>query len=74
MSKQSRHNSPNILQRFLRWLFGAPFEDLGRPFGDSVPPEIHKFEAVAEEITHLPRGEVMPKGTSHSHSQSSHKY
>jgi hypothetical protein len=62
---QSRHKKLNGVQRFLRWLFGTPFEDMGEPFGDPVPPEIRKFEAESEEITHLPRGEVMPKGTQH---------
>lgn len=63
----------NRILRFLRWLFGAPFEDLGEPFGDPVPPEVHKFEAESNEITHMPRGEVMPKSTHHTRPQPSRK-
>ena len=62
---QSRHRKPTAVRRFLRWLFGTPFEDLGEPFGDPVPPEIHKFEAESEEMARVPRGDVMPKGTQH---------
>jgi hypothetical protein len=72
MSK-SRHNKSNIVQRFLRWLFGTPFEDLGEPFGNPVPPEIQKFEAESEEITHVPRGDVMPEGAHHTRPPSSRK-
>ncbi len=63
---QPRKSRPNLIQRFLRWLFGAPFKDLGEPFGDPIPPEMHKFEAEADEMTHVPRGTVMPKGTQHT--------
>jgi|MudIll2142460700_1097286.scaffolds.fasta_scaffold1932563_2 hypothetical protein len=62
----SQPKKSNRIQRFLRWLFGTPFEDLGEPFGDPVPPEMHKFEAESDEITHLSRGEVMPKSTHHT--------
>ena len=70
---QSRHNKPNAVQRFLRWFFGTPFEDMGEPFGDPIPPEIRKFEAEAEEITHVPRGDTMPKGAQHTPSHSAHR-
>jgi hypothetical protein len=69
---QPKKSQPNMLQRFLRWLFGTPFEDIGEPFGDPVPPETHKFEAEAEAITHMPRGDVMPKGAQHA-PQTTHK-
>ncbi len=67
----SQPKKPNRIRRFLRWLFGAPFEDLGEPFGDPVPPEMHKFEAESEEIIHLSRGAVMPKSTHHTRPQPS---
>ncbi len=69
----SRHKKPNVIQRFLRWLFGTPFEDMGEPFGDPVPPEVHKFEAETEEITHIPRGDVLPKSARHTRPDSTHK-
>jgi hypothetical protein len=70
---RQKKSKPNIMQRFLRWVFGAPFEDMGAPFGDQVSPEMHKFEAEVEEITHLPRGEVMPNGAHHGRPHPSHK-
>jgi len=70
---RSRHKKPNVVQRFLRWLFGAPFEDLGKPFGDPVPPEIHKFEAESEEITHLSRGDLMHGGAHRTRPYPTHK-
>jgi hypothetical protein len=45
-------------QRFIRWLFGAPFEELPSEFGDPVPSELRWFEAEAEEIQHHPQGTV----------------
>jgi hypothetical protein len=69
----SRPKKVNPFRRFLRWLFGAPFEDLGEPFGDPVPPEVHKFEAESDEITHMPRGEAMPQNTHHTRPHPSHK-
>lgn len=66
-------SKPNRVQRFLRWLFGTPFEDLGEPFGGTVPPEIRKFEAESEEIAHLSRGTFMPQGEHHTRSNPSHK-
>jgi hypothetical protein len=46
------------LQRFMRWLFGSPFEELPSEFGDPVPPELRVFEAEAEEIEHHPVGKA----------------
>jgi hypothetical protein len=69
----SRHKKPNVLQRFLRWLFGAPFEDLGEPFGDPVPPEVRKFQAESEEITHVPRGDALPDSPHHTRPHPSRK-
>jgi hypothetical protein len=46
------------IQRFLRWLFGAPFEDLPPEFGDLVPPDLRAFQARAEEVEHQPLGTI----------------
>ena len=50
-------------QRFIRWLFGAPFEELPSEFGDPVPSELRRFEAEAEEIQHHPQ-ESVPRQSS----------
>lgn len=36
------------LQRFVRWLFGSPVEDLPPEFGDPRPPELRVFEKELE--------------------------
>jgi hypothetical protein len=36
------------INRFVRWLFGAPFEHLPPEFGNTVPPELCVFETEAE--------------------------
>ena len=46
------------IARFARWLFGAPFEELPPEFGDTVPPDLRRFEEQAEEAQHHPRGNV----------------
>lgn len=66
---QSQPKKPNVFQRFLRWLFGSPFQDMGEPFGDTVPPEIRKFEAESVEIAQAPHGDVLPKSELHHHEQ-----
>jgi hypothetical protein len=60
MSKKSGR-----VKRFLRWLFGSPFQDMGDAFGDPVPPEQRVFEAQVDEMQHLARGRV-PASTIHS--------
>jgi hypothetical protein len=47
-----KHENSNWVKRFLRWLFGSPFEDLPPEFGDTVPPELRTFEAEEEEVQH----------------------
>lgn len=49
---------PGWLQRFLRWLFGAPFQELPPEFGDPVPSELQVFEYQAEEAQHHPRSKI----------------
>ena len=53
-----RHKLSEWIQCFLRWLFGAPFEELPPEFGDPVPPELRVFQAEAEEVEHHPLGTV----------------
>lgn len=43
---------------FLRWLFGAPFQELPPEFGDPVPVELRVFAARAAEIQHRPQGQI----------------
>ena len=53
-----KHKIVREIQRFLRWLFGAPIQDLPPEFGDTVPSELRVFEAEAEERQHHPQGHV----------------
>lgn len=46
------------IQKFLRNLLSAPFQELPPEFGDTVPPELRVFEAEAEERQHHPRAKV----------------
>lgn len=62
------HRKLGWIQRFLRWLFGAPFQELPPEFGDPVPPELRVFEAETEEAQHRAQGKVLPP-TSGRHEQ-----
>jgi hypothetical protein len=55
-----KHKLPAWIQGFLRWLFGAPFEELPPEFGNSVPAELRLFQARTEEAEHRPWGSVSP--------------
>jgi hypothetical protein len=57
------------VQRFLRWLFGAPFQGLPSEFGDPVPPELRVFEATAEEAQHRAQGSVLPPAVPPEHTR-----
>ena len=46
------------IQKFLRNVLSAPFQDLPPEFGDTVPPELRAFEAEAEERQHHPQAKV----------------
>jgi hypothetical protein len=48
------------IQKFLRKLLSAPFQELPPEFGDTVPPELRVFEAEAEERQHHSRGKASP--------------
>lgn len=53
------------IQRFLRWLFGAPFRELPPEFGDPVPTELRVFEYQAEEVQHHPRSKIPTSRPAH---------
>lgn len=58
------------IQRCVRRLFRAPFEQLPPAFGDTVPPELRVFEAQAEDAQHHAVGEVSsPKIHGHRRSK-----
>jgi hypothetical protein len=42
----------NPIARFVRWLFGSPFESMPSAFGDQVPPDLRILEAEVEEAQH----------------------
>jgi len=52
------------IQRFVRWLFGIPFQNLPPAFGDTVPSELRVFETQAKEMWHHPSGHVSTLGKS----------
>ncbi len=58
------------IQRFLHWLFGAPFQGMSDAIGDPVPPELRAFEARSEEIMHHPNGKVASPRTHSRHRKS----
>jgi hypothetical protein len=49
---------PGRVQRFLRWLFGSPFQDMSDAFGDPMPPELRVFEAQVVEMQDHSHGKV----------------
>jgi hypothetical protein len=49
---------PGRIQRFLRWLFGSPFENISDVIGDPVPPELRAFEARVDAMQHHPEAKV----------------
>jgi hypothetical protein len=55
---RQEHKKYGWIQRFLHWLFGAPFQELPPEFGDPVPPELRAFEVKAEEAQHHARGDI----------------
>jgi hypothetical protein len=61
-----RHSKTGWVQRFLRWLFGSPFQALPPEFGDPVPPDLKAFEAESEEIEHRARTEELPSQSAHA--------
>ncbi|GAB4542184.1 MAG: hypothetical protein Kow0063_33820 [Anaerolineae bacterium] len=53
------------LERFLRWLFGAPFQELPPEFGDPVPAELRVYEYQAEEAQHHPSSKISTPTSDH---------
>jgi hypothetical protein len=52
-----KHNPFVWVRRFLRWWFGAPFQELPPEFGDPVPTELRVFEAQVKEAQHRPQSQ-----------------
>lgn len=59
------HKKPGWIRRFVRWLFGAPFQDLPPEFGDPVPSELRVFEAQAEEAQDQVQSKIPKQGAVH---------
>ncbi len=53
------------IERFLHWLFGAPFQELPPEFGDPVPSELRVFEYHAEEAQHHPSSKISAPMSAH---------
>jgi hypothetical protein len=58
------HKISRWVQRFMRWIFGAPFKDLPPGFGEPMP-EIRAFEEEMEETQHRPHGNAPMPSTRH---------
>jgi hypothetical protein len=64
----ARVHSPGWINRLVRRLFGAPFENLPPEFGNTVPPELRVFEAEAEEAQHTEQSERVGRLARHGRS------
>jgi hypothetical protein len=53
-----KHKLFEWVRCFLRWLFGAPFQELPSEFGDPVPAELRVFGAEVTEIQHHPQSQM----------------
>lgn len=47
-----KHQMFEWVRVFLRWWFGAPFQELSSEFGDPIPVELRLFAAEVQEIQH----------------------
>ena len=54
-----KHENPNLIRRFIGWLFGSPFRDLPPEFGDPVPADLRAFEVETEEASHHASGHAV---------------
>lgn len=54
-----KHKPFEWIGRFLRWLLGAPFQELPPEFGDPVPVELRVFAARVAEIQHRPQSQAL---------------
>lgn len=52
-------------KRFVRWLFRSPFQKLPPQYGNTVPPELQRFSAQAEEAGRHGLGKVATQLPSH---------
>ena len=52
-------------RRFIRWLFGGPFQQLPPQFGSTVPPDLQRFEETAEDADRRGFGTVAQRAPMH---------
>lgn len=45
-------------KRFVRWLFGSPFQRLPPQYGNTVPTDLQRFEAEAQDAERHGLGQV----------------
>ena len=55
-----KHKPFEWVRCFLRWLFGAPFQELPPEFGDPVPVELRVFATEVKTIQHHPQSQIPP--------------
>lgn len=60
-----KHESRGWSARFVRWLFGGPFQKLPPQYGNTVPPELQRFEVEADEAGRRGLGGVTAQMPSH---------
>lgn len=53
-----KHKPFEWVRCFLRWLFGAPFQQLPPEFGNPIPMELRVFTAEVEKIWRRPQGQI----------------
>ena len=53
-----KHKPFEWVGHFLRWLLGAPFQELPSEFGDPVPVELRVFAAEIEVFQHRPQSHI----------------
>jgi hypothetical protein len=63
------HAISRAVRRFMRWLFGAPFQELPPGFGEPMP-RIRAFEEEMSQIQHRAHGKVPVESVRrHSHAK-----
>jgi hypothetical protein len=51
-------SATDAIKRWVRFLSGAPFENLPTEFGDPVPSDLREFENESKEAQRRPQGSV----------------
>ena len=60
-----KHEPRRLVRRFVRWLFGGPFQKLPPQYGNTVPPDLQRFEAEADKASRQGLGGVATGMPSH---------